>query len=94
MRLGGITEDELAQIPSRYIQPIAAWMGPNILEERVMRVDQWLEMGFHLCKQRWDQSIEWLEQQPISKILLMAKILSDFVGKQNEETKRAARRRK
>lgn len=94
MRLGGLTEEDLTLIPSRYVQPLAAWLGPNILEEKVMKLDQWLEMAFHFCKQRWDGSIEWLEEQPISKILLMAKILSDFVTKQNEETKRAARKRK
>ncbi len=94
MRLGGLTEEDLLMIPSRYVQPIANWLGPNILDEKVMKLDQWLEMAFHFCKQRWDSSIEWLEEQPVSKILLMAKILSDFVTKQNEETKRAARKRK
>ena len=94
MRLTGMTEGDLAHLPSRYVKPLADWMGPNILEERVMRLDQWLEMAFHFCKQRWDSSIDWLEEQPVSKILLMSKILSDFVEKQNEETKRAARRRK
>lgn len=94
MRLGGLTEEDLMLIPSRYVQPIATWLGPSILEEKVMKLDQWLEMAFHFCKQRWDSSIEWLEEQPVSKILLMAKILSDFVTKQNEENKRAARKRK
>ena len=94
MRLSGMTEEDLDLIPSRYVEPLASWLGPNILEEKVMKVDQWLEMAFHFCKQRWDTSVDWLEEQPISKILLMAKILSDFVDKQNEETKRAARRRK
>lgn len=94
MRLGDLTEEDLTLIPSRYVQPLATWLGPNILEEKVMKLDQWLEMAFHFCKQRWDNSIEWLEDQPISKILLMAKILSDFATKQNEETRRAARKRK
>lgn len=94
MRLGGLTETDLTLIPSRYIQPLSEWLGPNILEEKVMKLDQWLEMAFHFCKQRWDNSVEWLEEQPISKILLMAKILSDFATKQNEETRRAARKRK
>lgn len=94
MRLSGMTEDDLAILPSRYIQPLGEWLGPNILEEKVMKVEQWLEMAFHFCKQRWDHSIDWLEQQPVSKILLMAKILSDFVEKQNKETARAARKKK
>jgi len=59
----------------------------------VMKLEQWLEMAFHFCKQRWDQSIDWLEDQPVSKILLMAKILSDFAEKSNNETKRASRKR-
>jgi len=93
MRLCDLTEDDLLEIPSRYIEPLARWMGTEILEEKVMRLDQWLEMAFHFCKQRWDQSLGWLEDQPISKILVMAKILTDFVEKQNNETKRATRKR-
>ena len=93
MRLCDLTEDDLLKIPSRYIEPLARWMGTEILEEKVMRLDQWLEMAFHFCKQRWDQSLGWLEDQPISKILVMAKILTDFVEKQNNETKRATRKR-
>lgn len=93
MRLCDLTEDDLLKIPSRYIEPLARWMGTEILEEKVMRLDQWLEMAFHFCKQRWDQSLGWLEDQPVSKILVMAKILTDFVEKQNNETKRATRKR-
>lgn len=93
-RLAGLTEKDLEKIPARFIKPLSDWLGPNILSEKVMTVEQWLEMAFHLCKQRWDSSIEWLEQQPVSKILLMAKLQSDFATKQNEEAKRAARRKK
>lgn len=89
-----MTESDLDSIPSKYIKPLSEWLGPTILTEKVMKVEQWLEMAFHLCKQRWDTSIEWLEQQPVSKILLMAKIQSDFATKQNEEIKRAGRKRK
>lgn len=94
LRLGGLDEADLEIIPAKYVSPLTEWMGPELLHDRVMKVDQWLELAFHLCKQRWDSSIEWLEDQPVSKILLMAKIQSDFVTKQNEETKRAARRKK
>lgn len=81
-------------IPAKFIKPLSEWLGPNVLNDRVMTVEQWLEMAFHLCKQRWDSSVEWLEQQPVSKILLMAKLQSDFATKQNEEMKRAARKKK
>lgn len=93
-KLAGLSEHDLEILPARFISPIAKWMGPELLNDRVMKVDQWLELAFHLCKQRWDSTVEWLEKQPVSKILLMAKIQSDFVTKQNEETKRAARKRK
>lgn len=94
MRLSELSESDLELIPARYISPLADWLGPNILEEKVMKLEQWLEVGFHLCKQRWDSSLEWLEEQPISKVLLMSKILSEFVEKQNHEAKRSARRSK
>jgi len=94
LRLGGLTEKDLEIIPARFIKPVADWMGPELLNDRVMKVDQWLELAFHLCKQRWDSSIKWLEDQPVSKVLLMAKIQSDFVTKQNEETKRASRKKR
>jgi hypothetical protein len=87
-------EENLSMIPARFIKPLSEWLGPNILTEKVMTVEQWLEMAFHLCKQRWDSSVEWLEQQPVSKILLMAKLQSNFATKQNEEMKRAARKKK
>lgn len=93
MRLTGLDEEGISLIPKKYVNPIAEWMGPELLQEKVMKVEQWLEVAFHLCKQRWDASIEWLERQPVSKILLMSHIQSTFVEKQNEEAKRAARRK-
>ena len=93
MRLAGLDEEDLQLIPKRYIKPLSEWMGPELLQEKVMKVEQWLEVAFHLCKQRWDSSIEWLETQPVSKILLMSHIQSTFIEKQNEESKRAARKR-
>jgi hypothetical protein len=93
-RLAGLCEEDLGMIPAKFVKPLSEWLGPNVLNDRVMTVEQWLEMAFHLCKQRWDSSVEWLEQQPVSKILLMAKLQSDFASKQNEEMKRASRKKK
>jgi hypothetical protein len=50
-----------------------------------------MEISFHLCKQRWDQSMDWLETQPISKITLMIDILKQFAEKQEDEMKKASR---
>jgi len=93
MRLAGLDEDGLSLIPAGRVTALSEWMGTELLQEKVMKVEQWLEMAFHLCKQRWDSSIEWLESQPVSKILLMAHIQSQFVEKQNENVKKASRKR-
>ena len=93
MRLAGLREGDLDLVPAKYVKPITDWLGPELLQEKIMKVEQWLEMAFHLCKQRWDQSIDWLENQPVSKILLMAHLQSQFVDKRNEEAKKAARKR-
>ena len=88
-------EDEsiLDQIPGYCVHPLAEWMGKELIEERVMKVDDWLEMAFHLCKQRWDSSIDWLEQQPMSKVMLMMRIQSGFNEKQEREMKKSSRKR-
>lgn len=93
-RLSASTMEEIDKIPIVYFQPLFEWVSKEILEERVMTVEQWLSLAFHLCKQRWDQSIDWLENQPVSKILLMLKIQSEFVEKEKEEMKRSSRRKK
>jgi hypothetical protein len=90
----GVSQEELGSLPSLWVIKLFKWMDREILEGKVMKVEQWLELAFHLCKQRWDSSVDWLENQPVSKILLMADIQSKFVEKQNEENKKAARRRK
>ena len=88
-------EDEsvLDLIPASSIGPLAKWMMKELVEERIMKVDKWLEMAFHLCKQRWDESIEWIEQQPMSKVLLMMRIQSQFNEKQEREMKKSSRKR-
>ena len=92
-KLANITEEELDQIPVYFFKPLFKWINEEILEGKVMTVEQWLSLAFHLCKQRWDQSIDWLEQQPVSKILLMLKIQSDFVEKEKQEMKKSSRKK-
>ena len=72
-------EEVLAHIPMRY-------------EEKIMPVDKWLELAYHLQKQRWDESIDWLEGQPVTKIQLMANIQKNFVESQNREMKRGKKK--
>jgi hypothetical protein len=41
-----------------------------------------MEVSFHLCKQRWDQSMDWLENQPMSKIRVMISVLENYAEEQ------------
>tara|TARA_R110002012_G_scaffold106804_1_gene248083 strand:- start:302 stop:709 length:408 start_codon:yes stop_codon:yes gene_type:complete len=86
-------EDALDNIPGSAIAPLMPWAMKELIEERIMTIEQWLEMAFHLCKQRWDNSIEWLETQPMSKILLMARVQNKFNEEQSREMKKSARKR-
>ena len=58
-----------------------------------MTVTSWLETAFHLQKQRWDDSIDWLEQQPMSKILLMTSVQGKFCEEQEREMKKSQRKK-
>ncbi len=90
--LMGVEEEEFSKIPVRCVQPILWWMTKNLLEERVMKLDAWLTTAFHLQKQRWDSSTDWLEMQPMSKILLMIRIQSDFGEEQERKMKQKGRK--
>jgi hypothetical protein len=46
-----------------------------------------------LCKQRWDQSLDWLEAQPISKILTMIQIVKNYAEEQEKQMKKSAKKK-
>jgi hypothetical protein len=58
-----------------------------------MPVENWLETAFHLCTQRWDSSIEWMELLPVPKVLLMIEIVNKHVKAQEAEMKKSARKK-
>ena len=84
--------NELDLIPVRCLAPLSSWVMKELVSERIMKVEQWLEMSFHLCKQRWDDTTEWLESQPMSKILLMGRVVSKYVAEQNREMKKGSKK--
>ena len=90
-RLTGSEEEQLATIPARHVRPLVQWMMPEIVHEKLMTVEKWFELCFHLQKQRWDESMDWLESQPMSKVLLMTRVQSGFVESQNRAMKKANR---
>jgi hypothetical protein len=70
------------------------WVSENLLNKTLLTVEGWLEVAYHLSKQRWDSSIEWLETQPMSKINLMIDIVKKHAEEQEKEMKKSAKRKK
>ena len=68
------------------------WVVEELLLEKIMTVESWLEAAYHLCKQRWDNSVDWLEAQPISKILTMISIVNKHAEQQEAQMKKSSRR--
>jgi len=70
------------------------WACETLLDKTILTLENWLEVAYHLCKQRWDDSIEWLETQPMSKINLMIDIVKKHADEQEKEMKKNARKKK
>jgi hypothetical protein len=71
-----------------------AWVIDTLLDKTILTVENWLEMAYHLSKQRWDSSIEWLETQPMSKINTMIEIVNRHAEEQEKEMKKSGRRKR
>jgi hypothetical protein len=72
---------------------VLRWVSENILAEKILAVENWLEVAYHLCKQRWDSSVDWLETQPMSKINAMISIVERHAERQEKEMKKSSRKR-
>lgn len=73
---------------------VFSWIGESLLNNTVLTVENWLEIAYHLCKQRWDSSVDWLETQPMSKINAMIDVVKRHAEEQEKEMKKAARKKK
>ena len=71
-----------------------AWVAETLLDKTILSVENWLEVAYHLCKQRWDSSVDWLETQPMSKINAMIDVVKRHAEEQEKEMKKAARKKK
>jgi len=87
-----VNPESLDYLSATKFRGVLKWAEENLLEERVFPVENWLELGFHLCKQRWDNSMDWLEQQPISKVLVMIDIVKKHADEQEAAMKKSSRR--
>jgi hypothetical protein len=92
MRL--ILNPEILEVTPAYVfRALTNWVMDNIFSDSILTVENWLEVSFHLCKQRWDSSVDWLENQPMSKIHLMMNIVKKYGEQQEAEMKKSARRK-
>jgi hypothetical protein len=76
------------------IRSVIKWVTENLLDKTILSVENWLEVAYHLCKQRWDSSVDWLETQPMSKINAMIEVVRRHAEEQEKEMKKSARRKK
>ena len=83
----------LEEATSSQTKAVLKWVVETLLDKTVLTVENWLEIAYHLCKQRWDNSIDWLEQQPMSKVNLMIDIVQKHNEEQEKQMKKSARRR-
>jgi hypothetical protein len=87
-----LEEESLDSLSIFETQKTFEWALDNLLTEKIMPVENWLETAFHLCKQRWDESIEWMETLPVPKILLMIDIVNRHAKDQEAAMKKASRK--
>jgi len=80
-------------LTSSQLRQVLKWVGDTLLNQTILTVENWLEIAFHLCKQRWDSSIDWLESQPMSKIQTMLEIVRKHAEEQEKEMKKNARKK-
>ena len=84
----------LDEATSAQTRQVVKWAINTLLDKTILTLENWLEVAYHLCKQRWDNSIEWLETQPMSKINLMIEIVKKHAEEQEKEMKKNAKKKK
>jgi hypothetical protein len=87
-----LEEEPLEQLSVFETRKTFEWVSENILSSKVMTVESWLQTAFHLCKQRWDASIEWMETLPVPKIQLMIEILNQHIKAEEAAMKKSKKR--
>ena len=81
------TED-IADIPLKDYRQLQNWISEELLQGKLMTVENWLGLAFKLMKNQFTSDLTWFEQQPMSKILAMVEIQSRYVQSMREEQQR------
>jgi hypothetical protein len=88
-----LNPEVLDQVSASKTRVVLNWVGETLLTEKILTVENWLELAYHLCKQRWDSSVDWLEGQPMSKIQAMIQVVDRHVSNQEKAMKKSGSKR-
>ena len=89
-----LNPEVLDQATSSQTRAVLNWAGDTLLDKTIFTVENWLEVAYALCKQRWGPSVDWLEAQPMSKVNAMIDVVKRHAEEQEKEMKKSARRKK
>ena len=79
-------DDVLENLTVQHFKVLLEWLIKNLLDEKLMRIEDWLLIAFNLQKQRWGADLSWLENQPLPKILAMIEVQTQYFIRQKEST--------
>ncbi len=83
--------ESLETLSSTNFRALYKWVTDNILNESILTPESWMEISFHLNKQRWDGGIDWLDSQPMARIKRMIEINQKVAEQQQDEIKKSRR---
>lgn len=89
-----LNEEVFDKATLKQTRAVLDWAIQNLLENNIFTVENWLELAYALCRQRWDQSVDWMEMQPMSKIHTMIEVVKKSVEEQEKAHKKAMRKGK
>ncbi len=88
-----LNPEVLDKVSASETRAVMKWAVETLLDRTILTVENWLEIAYHLCKQRWDSSVDWLETQPMSKINTMIEIVKKHAEEQEKTMKKNARKK-
>lgn len=74
----------LSKVSGSVFLTFISWVMDNLFKDSIFSVENWFRIAFRLNKERWDSGIEWLENQPISKIKSIIEVTQEF-GEEQEK---------
>ncbi|MDX1371754.1 MAG: hypothetical protein R3321_04755 [Nitrososphaeraceae archaeon] len=88
-----ITQEDLLDFLAPDYRKLLEWFCENRLQDRLLSLNNWLTLCFHLSKQRWTSDLEWFENQPLIKIIQMSDIQAKFHEQVNKSMKESSKKK-